>query len=160
MKGNTMKQITPAVIGVIIAVGILAFFGGMKYQGSRQPAFNRQAFGGPQGAAGMRNSAGGAGMMGGRAGANRPVSGDVISTDDTSITVKLPDGSSKIVLVTSTTQINKASQATITDISTGTKVAVFGATNSDGSVTAQNIQLNPVLNFRGGEAPRGPSGTQ
>ena len=159
MKGNTMKQITPAVIGVIIAVGILAFFGGMKYQGSRQPAFNRQAFGGPQGAAGMRNNAGGGGM-GGRAGANRPVSGDVISTDDTSITVKLPDGSSKIVLVTSTTQINKASQATITDISAGTKVAVFGANNPDGSVTAQNIQLNPVLNFRGGEATRSPSGTQ
>lgn len=147
-----MKQFTPAAIALIVVVGVAGFFAGTKYQSGRQPSFNRQAFGGVQGAPGMRNAG-----NGGRTGMNRPVSGDVISSDEKSMTVKMMDGSSKIVLITSTTQINKASEATKADITTGTKVAVFGITNSDGSVTAQNIQLNPVLNMRGGEAPRGPS---
>jgi Domain of unknown function (DUF5666) len=133
-----------STILIIVVVGIACFFGGMKYQSTKQPTFNRQAFGGPQGGpSGMR------GAMGGRAGANRPVSGEVISTDEKTVTVKMSDGSSKIVLISASTQINKASEATKTDITTGMKVAVFGTTNSDGSVTAQNIQLNPTMNIRG-----------
>jgi len=57
----------------------------------------------------------------------------------------LQDGSSRIVIVSETTQINKAEQATKTDLKIGEKVAVFGQENSDGSVTAQNIQLNPTF---------------
>lgn len=46
-----------------------------------------------------------------------------------------------------TLTINKATTATKSDLKTGEKVAVFGTPNSDGSVTAQSIQLNPM--FRG-----------
>jgi len=60
------------------------------------------------------------------------------------ITVKLEDGSSKIILLSEKTSINKASEGSITDLTAGEKVAVFGTTNADGSVTAQNIQINPV----------------
>ncbi len=141
-KGNTSLSIT--TVAIIVVVGLAGFFGGMKYQSSKQPTFNRQSFGGAQGGpSGLR------GGMGGRTGLNRPVSGDVISSDEKSITVKMIDGSSKIVLITGTTQINKASQAAKSDITPGTKVAVFGQTNTDGSVTAQNIQLNPIMNMRG-----------
>jgi hypothetical protein len=140
-ENNTFPVTT---IAIIVVVGIACFFGGMKYQSTKLPMFNRQAFGGPQGGpSGMRSA------MGGRAGANRPVSGEVISTDEKTVTVKMTDGSSKIVLISASTQINKASEATKTDITTGMKVAVFGQTNSDGSVTAQNIQLNPIMNMRG-----------
>lgn len=140
-ESNTIPVST---IVIIVVVGIACFLGGMKYQSTKQQTLNRQAFGGPQGgSSGMRSA------MGGRAGANRPVSGEVISTDEKTVTVKMADGSSKIVLISGSTQINKASQATKTDITTGMKVAVFGTTNSDGSVTAQNIQLNPTLNIRG-----------
>ena len=41
------------------------------------------------------------------------------------------------------TEINKAEKTSKENLKTGQQVAVFGTENSDGSVTAQNIQLNP-----------------
>ena len=124
----------PIVIAIIVLVigGGAGFFGGMKYQQSKTPTF-----------AGRNGGSFGAGRTGTRNGFT-PVNGQIISNDNNSITVQLQDGSSKIVLVTGTTQINKASQGTIADLTSGQKVAVFGSTNSDGSVTAQNIQINPI----------------
>jgi len=77
----------------------------------------------------------------------RPVNGEIIESGDDSVTVKLTDGTSKIVLFSDKTEINKAQQAEPADLKVGEKVMVVGQENSDGSVTAQNIQLNPV--FRG-----------
>jgi hypothetical protein len=125
------------VITILVAVVTLGagFFGGMKYQQGKQPQMGqfRRTVG--TGTPGNRT-------MGGNA--FRPVDGQIISSDDKSITVKLQDGSSKIVFVSDQTQINKASSATKSDLTTGQTVAVFGQTNADGSVTAQNIQLNPT----------------
>ncbi len=133
-----------AVVLLIIGLGG-GFFAGMQYQKSQVP----------QGANGQGRRLG----AGGQNGANRPVAGDIISSDDKSITVKMQDGSSKIVLVSSSTQINKAAIATKADLKTGERVAVFGTTNSDGSVTAQNIQLNPQTRGFGGNQGT-PSGNQ
>jgi len=72
----------------------------------------------------------------------RPMTGEIIGQDDESITVKLQDGSSKIILLTDTTAINKFTEGSKSDLKTGERVAVFGTENSDGSVTGQNIQLN------------------
>lgn len=125
---------------VLLLVGLAAgFFGGMQYQKSQRSATFGQA-GNQTGQFTRRAN--------GQNGANRPVAGDIISADEKSITVKLQDGSSKIVLVPDSAQINKAATATKSDLKTGERVAVFGTQNSDGSVTAQNIQLNPQL--RGG----------
>lgn len=146
MKNNAI------IITVLVAViaGGGGFFAGMQYQKSQAPSLaNRQAGGTRGGQFG--------GQRAGANGANRPVNGQILSADDKSITVKLQDGSSKIVLISGTTQINKAATATKTDLTTGQMVAVFGTTNSDGSVTAQNIQLNPMMRFGGG-SPR-PSST-
>ncbi len=126
---------------LVILVGAGGFFGGMKYQQSKG---GRGADGQP-GANGQRR-----GQFGQRNGM-RPVAGDIISADDKSITVKMMDGSTKIVLISGSTQINKAATATKTDLKPNEKVAVFGTENSDGSVTAQSIQLNPMF--------RGPMGT-
>lgn len=129
-----MKSLYLVIAILVVIVGGGAFFAGMKYQQSKQPTFPRQFDGGVQG---QRTGAGGNRM------GFRPVNGEIISSDDKSITVKLQDGSSKIVLLSDTTQINKAAEATKEDLKTGEKVAVFGTENSDGTVTAQNIQLNP-----------------
>ncbi len=123
---------------IMIMIGVVAagagFAGGMKYQQTKTPASNRQ-FGGPG-----RNGQSGQNRSG-----FRPVAGDIIAVDAKSITVKLTDGSSKIILFSDTTQINKADQATKDDLKVGAKVAVFGQTNSDGTVVAQSIQLNPIM---------------
>jgi hypothetical protein len=141
-----MKNNLVIMIVIALVVGGGAFYGGMQYQKSQRSGFARQ----------INAGAGGFGARNGQAGSgNRPVYGDIISSDDKSVTVKLADGSSKIVLLASTTSINKAALATAADLKVGEKVSVFGQTNTDGSVTAQNIQLNPIMriNPTGGNNP-------
>lgn len=126
------------VVVVAVLVGSGGFFAGMKYQQSIRGGGTRQ-FGNTG-----RFTAGLNGGPGGNANRFRPVGGDIIASDANSITVKLPDGSSKIVLVSDKTTINKAGTATRDELKIGEKVAVYGTDNSDGSVTAQNVQLNPI----------------
>ena len=121
------------IVLIIVALGG-GFFAGMKYQQSQSPAGRGGNFqGGRSGTFGQR----GAGQ------AFRPVNGDIISMDDKSITVKLQDGSSKIVLLSDITTFSKSTNGSKSDLKKGEKVAVFGTENSDGSVTARNVQLNP-----------------
>jgi flagellar basal body-associated protein FliL len=130
------KNIIITILLLIIVAGG-AFFAGIKYQQKKIPSFAGQFANG-------QNLRSGNGQT--RTGnAFRPVNGEIISADDKSITVKLQDGSSKIVLLSDSTQINKADTATKADLKVGETVAVFGSDNSDGSITAQNIQLNPIL---------------
>jgi hypothetical protein len=174
--GGSMQQKQLLITAVLVlVVGVLAFAGGMYFQKSRQSMFNRQwaadgKFGSgtvsfSQGGPGGGNVAfgqmgGGRGTGGAAGGANgsvrtmgiRPVDGEIIATNDQSITVKLADGSSKIVVLSANATINKAAVATKADLTVGQKVAVFGQANADGSVTAQSIQLNPLLRMMGANA--------
>jgi hypothetical protein len=126
--------IVPIIVAVVAAGA--GFFGGMQYQKSQVPT----------GAARMGNFSGRTGATG-SANRNgfRPVTGSITAADDTSITVKLQDGSSKIVIVGASAQINKATAATKTDLAIGHTVMVVGTQNTDGSVTAQSIQLDPQV---------------
>lgn len=144
MKNN----ITVIVIIALLVGGGLGFFGGMQYQKSQRGAFGQFANGqfGPRG---------GSGANGARVRNGGGVVGDILSVDKNSITVKLPDGSSKIVLLTTSTSINKAAEGSVSDLAVGTRVAAFGTTNSDGSVTATNVQINPMT-----RGPSGASGAQ
>ncbi len=145
-----MKQqlILPLVLVAVVA-GAGGFFGGMKYQQSKRGNFVQMG-GSGGGTMIFRNGNGAGGARNGF----RPVAGEIIKADETSITVKLVDGSSKIILVTDKTTINKAEQGSTSDLTVGASVAVFGSENSDGSVTAQNVQLNPTrMGFHGSPAP-------
>lgn len=136
------KEILYPIITAVV-VGALAFFGGMKYAQSQRVNFRNGAGANfMMGANGQR--AGANGGQGGQRGnmAFRPVIGEVISTDNNSITVKLDDGSTKIVLLSDTTPINKTDPGVKSDLVVGTRVGVFG-TESNGTITAQNIQINP-----------------
>lgn len=124
-----------AIVLLFVGLGV-GFFGGMQYQKSQRPQFGQ-----------TNNSAGNQARRAGfgQNGTNRPVTGDIISFDNNGITVKLIDGSSKIVLVSGSTQVNKTNPGVRSDLAVGQKVLVIGMANPDGSVTAQNIQLNPQV---------------
>jgi len=133
---DTKVIVGALVIIVVVAAG--AFFGGMKYQQSKSPSGR---FANSQD---MRN-----GGVGQRDQGFRPVVGEILNADDKSITVKLDDGSSKIVILPGNVTVSKTDTATNADLKTGVRVGVFGTNNSDGSVTAQSVQINPT--FRVGQ---------
>lgn len=140
------------IVVLLILVGGGSFFAGTKYQQGRRGQFAGQ-FSGQQGDhTNQFRQGSGLGL--------RPVSGEIIGQDDKSITVKLQDGSSKIVLLSNTTTISKSADATKADLKVGEKVATFGTENSDGSITAQNVQINPNFGGMGGnrsnQAPKSP----
>ncbi len=151
------------VIILLVAVGGGSFYGGMKYQQSKTPTFSYGMRGlGQSGQFGQGANGGqgggtrvGGGMRG-TGGAFSPVMGEVLSQDAKSLTVKLLDNSSKIVILTPTTTVNKLDLGTLTDVKVGGKVGVYGTENTDGSITALSIQLNPVMpNFPTTTAPSG-----
>jgi len=90
------------------------------------------------------------------------IAGEIIAKDDSSMTIKLNDGGSKIVLISGSTKTTKQADATADDLAVGTKVSVLGTTNSDGSVSAQSVQIITGAAMPGspeGAAPQG-SGSQ
>lgn len=132
-----MKNKNVLIIVIILAIGGGAFLGGMKYERQRSPA-SRGQFGNRVPGMGTSRSQGGF----------RPVNGEIIAVDDKSMTIKLQDGSSKIIILADTTAVNKSAEGSREDLKMGEKIGVFGTENSDGSVTAQNIQLGLMIRNR------------
>lgn len=135
-----MKNKNLLVAILVIGVGVGGFFASMKYQQSKQ--HSRASF---QAIRGMRKS-GMPGVQQGRG--SGMVRGEIISQDKESVTIKLPDGSSKIILISENTTINKTTQGSKDDLETGKQIMVFGQENSDKSISATNIQLD--FGFREG----------
>ena len=127
------------LVTVAVVIGGVAFFGGMKY-GQATAASNRSALRAQFGVGGGNGTGDGRQFNG--------TFGQVIAKSNTSITVKLMDGSSRIVFVSGTTPVMKLVAGSLNDIAVGTNVAVTGATNSDGSVTASQIQIRPAMTPR------------
>lgn len=78
-----------------------------------------------------------------RRGGNGLTASEIISRDDTSMTIKLQDGGSRIVLLSPSTSVSTMSAASSSDLVIGTQVIVTGEGNPDGSMTAQTIQASP-----------------
>lgn len=132
---NKTSAIVGAVVGIII-IGGGAFYGGMKYGESKTPARGAQVqFVLNGGGAARFNRGGGSGGF---------VSGQILSKDNTSVTIKLRSGGSQIVFFSGSTEIMKSDAGTAADLSVGQEVMATGSTNSDGSVTAQTIQIRPA----------------
>lgn len=153
------NYLVTAVVAVV--VGAVAFFGGMQYQMRQRPMMggeftNRMGGpGGPGGQFGSGGTQGGPRAITGMA----PVSGEIISQDETSITVKMTDGSSKIVILSDQTVINKSSTGAPTDLKTGENVTAFGTQNQDGSITAQSVSIGGAMMMMRGLGGQAPSAT-
>jgi hypothetical protein len=126
-----MKKYTTHIIWAVVV--IVALVGGFFWGKAAVPARATRTFAGA--ASGTRAGFGGAGAGGGF------VAGQIVSNDGTSLTVQLANGNSENVFYSSSTQVIKPSPASAKDLTTGTMVMIGGTTNSDGSVTAQSIQI-------------------
>jgi flagellar basal body-associated protein FliL len=135
MKNKNMMILVAVVLIIVAAAG--GFFGGMMYQKSQVPSF------GMMGQNGVRQGGNFAGRFGGQNSNFRPVRGQVLSINDNSLTVKMTDGSTKIVVLSASTAFMQSTKAALSDVKTGDTVNVVGTANSDGSVTAQDVQINP-----------------
>lgn len=143
MKKNNTTIIIIALVSIIVGI-IVGYFIGSKSQTSKRSSFNQTSFRNQQGQGPINDQQGNQnGQMNRQGMGGGLTNGEIISKDDKSITVKMTDGSSKIVIIADNTTISKSSAAVKNDLKVGEKVAVFGATNDDGSMTANNIQLNP-----------------
>ena len=142
------KSIAITVV-VALIVGGAGFYGGTVYEKNSLAAAGqgRMAaggnFAGRNGGAQGQVRSGAAGMRGGNNGGF--ISGQITAMDDKSITVKDRTGSSKIILYSSSATIGKTVDGSASDLATGQDVMVNGTVNSDGSVTAQNIQIRPAM---------------
>lgn len=137
-KKKTYNYVLLAAIVLIVAGA--SFFGGILFQKSQTRSTFAQFANGQNRF--MRN-----GMMGqnGNRGFGGAVVGEIAAIDNDSLTIKLPDGSSKIINLSQSTTFSKTETGSKNDLKTGIRVAAIGTTNSDGSITAQNIQINPMF---------------
>lgn len=127
------KNITITII-IAVVIGTAGFFGGMKYgQAKAQPA-GRDKF------AGQHKTRGGAGSARGDF-----TTGQILSKDNKSVTVQTANGNSRIVFYSGTTHVGKFISSSASDMATGQRITVTGTPNSDGSITAQNIEIMPQL---------------
>ncbi|KKS39844.1 MAG: hypothetical protein UV04_C0035G0003 [Candidatus Gottesmanbacteria bacterium GW2011_GWA2_42_16] len=151
-----MNKLIAIVIATAVVVGGGAFYGGMKYAQSKAPQGrlsqadfqNLQNFSPEERQQRLQElGANAGGFRGGQRGGNAGgfTTGEIISKDDKSVTVKLRDGGSKIVFLSDSTEITKSAAGTLSDLEVGKNISVNGTANSDGSITAQSIQLRPNL---------------
>lgn len=152
-----MKKHLPSIIAVLV-VGIIAFYGGIKFGESKSLQANTlggiPSLNGQSTAQFRQNSGQFPGQMSGQAGSLRRngqngnlLNGEILEKDDTSMTVKLNGGGSKIVFYSDTTKVMKSVDIKAADLAVGEKVMVNGTANSDGSLTATNIQIRPNMPF-------------
>jgi len=146
MKNKQTHVISMAILIVAVAIG--SFFGGTNYQQRKSVSnFRQQMIGGnnfPQGQGRNAQNTDLARNRGQVPGFRQTV-GEIISVDDKSITIKMTDGSSRIVLISDSTTINQSTTAAKTDLKVGINVAVNGDQNTDGSVSGRNIEINPRI---------------
>lgn len=134
MQKENSKKIGLGIVGILVLVGV--FYGGMVYgKGQNSGPMEKFRTGMPNGIdqPGENKKMSGLGM----------VSGEIISKDDKSITIKSMDGGSKIVFFDTNTAVSKMVSGALTDLIVGTQISGTGTTNTDGSVTAKSIQIRP-----------------
>lgn len=133
------KCIIASAIIVVIVAGISfyvgTFFGSRSNSGPNFSEFsqngNRTGFNPSNLNGGARNASAGVNF------------GEIISIENGQITVKLDNGGSKLLFIQDSTIVSKSVEGNIGDLSKGTNITFQGTNNSDGSITAQSIQIRP-----------------
>jgi hypothetical protein len=130
-----MKNNPTIMIVIAIAIAGVAFFGGMQYQKSQQGSSltgTFQRF--PNGENQQMRRQGVSARSGGF------TSGEIVSIDNNTVTIKTQDGSNKIVVYSDSTKISKTSDGSKSDLKVGERITAVGS-ESSGMITAQNISI-------------------
>jgi len=126
-----------AVTALILCAG--SFYGGTLYSKSTAvpavPSF--EAMGDRQIGSGFANGA--------RPNSGTMTIGTILSIDEESATISLPDGGSKIIFFSDETEVLTTKNGSVADLTVGTTVSTSGTTNDDGSVSAASIQVRPEM---------------
>lgn len=146
------KIISTALVSILLAGGA-GFYGGMKYEQQGGSSISNQNVKGAgfargnnagsnygqrqpdqtQARQGMRQGGPGGGFM----------AGQIVSKDDSSLTIKTKDGSSQIIFFSDATNIDKSVSGSKDDLTVGQQITANGKAGTDGSVTAEMIQIRP-----------------
>ncbi|OGY40904.1 MAG: hypothetical protein A2Y82_03480 [Candidatus Buchananbacteria bacterium RBG_13_36_9] len=132
-----MKKNLPIFILLIIIIAAGSFYGGMLYGKSQSRPGDFRNFMGKAPDGNFRGSA--------KVTNQNFINGEILSMDDKSITVKIPDNGSKIIFYSQTTTVSKTVDGVISDLKVGDNIMASGESNSDGSVTAKTIQIRPQM---------------
>jgi len=138
------KKIIAIIVAIIVVAG--SFYVGIQFGSAKKgpagfaggnfnniPSSDRQGDTRQLGANSMRSNGGGI------------ANGEIISQDDKSITIKLSNGGSKIILYSADTEVGQFVDAGLTDLAVGKTVMVTGQSNQDGSISAKSIQIRPTV---------------
>jgi hypothetical protein len=124
------------IVGLIVAICLS--LGGGYLLGKGQSYGGNSRFNG----AGMAGGIGANGRTGGnRLAGGSATFGQIVSIDEQGLSVKMPNGSSKIILLAPSTKIVKTVEAVKDDLKTGVNVMAQGTANADGSITASSVQI-------------------
>lgn len=133
------KTASISIVLIIAALG-LGFFGGMEYQMHKTRTFSF----------GSANFTGGGRFRQVFNGSGQdkqnfiPLRGQVVSTDNNTLTLKLTDGSTKLVILSGSTVFQKMSTASAADLKKGTTITVVGKQDTGGTLTAQNVSIGSM----------------
>jgi len=125
-----MKKYSVHIIWGIVAV--VALTGGFFWgKASVHPSFGNGAYGTFSASTTRRGAGSGGGF----------VAGQISAMDSSSITLQLPNGNSEVVFYSSSTSVTEPTVVPVSNLTVGTNVMIGGTQNSDGSLTAQSIQV-------------------
>lgn len=128
-----VKKYLVHIIWLVVAIAALA---GGFFWGKAAAASARLAFAGGAGTYGSSTRR----LAGGATGGGF-TTGQIAVIGNDSITLQLANGNSEVVFYSSSTPVTEPTTVSPSTLTVGTNVMVGGTTNSDGSLTAQTIQV-------------------
>lgn len=144
-----MKEQKSTIVAIIliIIVAVIAFWGGIAFQrvhSNRAYSVMPGSMNGFGQGRFMGRPMMGFGTRSGQAGfARGAVNGTVTNISGNQVTVKLPNGITRTVNLSSTTQYLQTSTASQNSLSLGQNVTIMGQGSQNGSLSAQTVTINP-----------------
>ncbi|MGB9848189.1 MAG: hypothetical protein ACPLKV_03245 [Minisyncoccia bacterium] len=124
------------VIILIVAV-IISFYGGMKYQQNKSVTINQTANARNFNRFGVNgNATNSLNFL-----RQQIIIGEIIAKDDQTLTIKLPNGGSQIVVYSNVTKVEKNEPAKLSDLKVGQNVMISTQSVDQKTLSATSIQI-------------------